>query len=173
MDVNVDFSTLTLMDALDLAILIEEEAKERYEEFADQMEVHHTSEAAEFYRFMALNETKHGEELSVRRKQMFGDTPRKVTRAVIWDVEAPEYDKARAFMTPRQALEVAMESETKAYEFFEKALEHVSDAGVREIFKELLAEEEHHKDLVRQEMAKLPAESELDPSEFADEPVAQ
>ena len=92
---------------------------------------------------------------------------------MIWDVEAPEYDKARAFMTPRQALEVAMESETKAYEFFEKALEYVSDPGVREIFQELLGEEEHHKDLVRQEMAKLPPESDLDPSEFADEPVAQ
>ncbi|MCC6132267.1 MAG: ferritin family protein [Acidobacteria bacterium] len=173
MEVNVDFSTLTLMDALDLAILIEEEARERYEESADQMEVHHTSEAADFYKFMAANESKHGEELSVRRRQMFGEAPRRVKRSMIWDVEAPEYDKARAFMTPRQALEVAMESETKAYEFFEKALEYVSDPGVREIFQELLGEEEHHKDLVRQEMAKLPPESDLDPSEFADEPVAQ
>jgi rubrerythrin len=173
MDVNVDFSTLSLMDALDLAILIEEEAKERYEEFSDQMEVHHTSEAAGFYRFMAANETKHGDELSVRRKKMFGDAPRKMDRSVIWDVEAPEYDKARAFMTPRQALEVALDSETKAYEFFQEALKHISDPGVREIFTELLAEEEHHKDLVRAEMAKLPPESDFAPSDFADEPVAQ
>ena len=54
-------------DALDLAILIEEEARERYEEFADQMELHHTPEAAHFFRFMAGNEEKHRAELAARR----------------------------------------------------------------------------------------------------------
>ena len=32
----IDFATLSLVDALDLAILTEDEARERYEEFADQ-----------------------------------------------------------------------------------------------------------------------------------------
>ena len=50
---GIDFSALTLKDALDLAILIEEEARERYEDFADQMEQHHTPEAGRFFRFMA------------------------------------------------------------------------------------------------------------------------
>ena len=43
---TIDFASLTLQDALDLAILIEEEAKERYEEFAENLSLHHTPEAA-------------------------------------------------------------------------------------------------------------------------------
>jgi len=34
---GIDFASLSLKDALDLAVLVEEEARERYEEFADQM----------------------------------------------------------------------------------------------------------------------------------------
>jgi hypothetical protein len=50
---TIDFASLTLQDALDLAILIEEEAKERYEEFADNLSLHHTPEAAHFFTTMA------------------------------------------------------------------------------------------------------------------------
>ena len=49
---KIDFSKLSLQDALDLAILIEEEAKDRYQEFVDQLELHHTPQAASFFRFM-------------------------------------------------------------------------------------------------------------------------
>lgn len=42
---GIDFATLSTQDALDLAILIEEEAEERYREFAHHMEVHHTPDA--------------------------------------------------------------------------------------------------------------------------------
>ena len=34
---GIDFNTLSLQDALDLAILIEEEAKDRYEELAAEL----------------------------------------------------------------------------------------------------------------------------------------
>ena len=64
---QIDYKTLCVRDALDLAILIEEEAKERYAELAAQMELHHTPEAAAFFRFMVANEAKHGEQLAARR----------------------------------------------------------------------------------------------------------
>ena len=70
---TIDFATLSLQDALDLAILIEEEAKERYEEFADQLAKHHTPEAAQFFQTMAGNEAKHGADLLMRRQALFGD----------------------------------------------------------------------------------------------------
>ena len=35
---DIDFATLTLMDTLDLAILIEEEARDRYQEFVEQLQ---------------------------------------------------------------------------------------------------------------------------------------
>jgi rubrerythrin len=170
---TLDFGKLDLRDALDLAILIEEEAGERYHEFADQLENQHTAEAAGFFRTMIANEAKHGEELSVRRKKLFGEAPRRVDRSLLWDVEAPEYEQARAFMSHRQALEVALESEKKARAFFADALKHVTDPDVKKLFRELGEEEALHEKLVRDELSKLPPEPDIDQSDYADEPVAQ
>ncbi len=170
---GVDFATLTLMDALDLAILIEEEAKERYEEFTAQMETHHTPEAASFFRFMVGNEAKHEAELEARRSMLFGSAPRAVSRAMIYDVEAPDYDEARAFMTPHAALRAALRCEAKAHEFFVAALPSIHDADVRSLFEELRDEEIEHQNLVRQQIAKLPPEPDANPDDWADEPVAQ
>ena len=114
---DIDFSQLRLQDALDLAILIEEEAQERYEEFAEQMEEYQTPEAGRFFRFMAANEAKHGADLSARRKSLFGDALPTVDRSMIWDVEAPTYDRVRAFISARQALEIALQAENKAFDF--------------------------------------------------------
>ena len=173
MSQTVDFTGLDLKDALDLAILIEDEARERYEEFADQMEVHHTADAAQFYRFMAQNEARHGEEIAVRRKEIFGDAPSRMSRSMLWDVEAPDYDQARAFMTPRRALEVALESEIKAHAYFTAAIPSISDPEVKALFIELQGDEVHHKELVQAELDKLPPDSEVDVEDLVDEPVGQ
>ena len=170
---GIDFPTLTLKDALDLAILVEEEAKERYEEFIHQMESHHTGEAAEFFRFMARNEAKHGAELTERRIRLFRNEPSTVKRSMLWDVEAPDYDEARMFMTPRQALEVALRCEEKAHAFFEAALPRLKEPDVKALFEELRDEEIEHQDLVKQQLAKLPAEIDRDPEDYADGPVSQ
>ncbi len=170
---KIDFAGLSLRDALDLAILIEEEARERYEEFVDQMEIHHTPEAAEFFRAMAVNETRHGDELSARRRALFAEEPVRMNRALLWDVEAPDYDKARAFMSVRQAMEVALQSEVKAQDYFDQALEHVQDADVRRLFEELRDEELEHQRLVKRQMAKLPPDPGTNPDDYADEPTAQ
>ena len=170
---NIEFERLSLQDALDLAIMIEEEAAERYEELAAQMEVHHTPDAAEFFTFMVKNETKHGRELSDRRKELFGDAPRNVDSSMIWEVEAPEYEKVRVFMTAQDALNVALQAEKKAHGFFEAAIEHIHDADVRKLFEELKQEEIEHQDLVKRELAKLPAEAKVNVSDYADEPVGQ
>lgn len=170
---GIDFASLSLMDALDLAILIEDEAQERYEEFAAQMDQHRTPDAAKFFRYMVENEAKHGRELAARRAQRFGDTPRKVTRAMIFDVEAPDYDAARAFMTPRKAMEAALASEIKAHAFFVAALPALKDVAVRALFEELRDEEIEHQHLVKIELAKLPPEKGLSDDDFVDEPAAQ
>jgi rubrerythrin len=170
---KLDFGKLDLRDALDLAILIEEEAGERYLEFAQQLENQHTAEAAEFFRTMVANEAKHGEELSERRKSLFGQAPRRVDRSLLWDVEAPEYEQARAFMSHRQALLVALESEKKARAFFADALKHVRDVEVKKLFQELGEEEAVHERLVSAELSKLPPEADVEQSDYADEPVAQ
>ena len=170
---GIDFARLSLRDALDLAILIEAEAEERYGEFTHQMEIHHTPDAAAFFRLMAQNEAKHGAKLAQQRTALFGDAPRAVTRAMLWDVEAPDYDQARAFMTARQAMQAALRSEEKAHAFFVAALPQVRDPEVRTLFAELRDEEAAHQTMVTNELAKLEPDPAVGPDDFEDEPTAQ
>jgi rubrerythrin len=170
---TIDFAQLSLQDALDLAILVEEEAQERYLEFVDQMEKHHTKEAAEFFAAMARSEQKHGAELRARRRALFGDAPSRMRRSMLWDVEAPDYDQPRAFMSARQAMDVALASETKAHGFFVQAIPHIADPEVKRLFQELRDEEILHQSLVREAMRSLPEGEEPDPGDYEDEPVAQ
>ncbi len=169
---QVDFGKLSIQDAYDLAILVEDEARERYEEFVEQLELHHTPEAAEFFRQMVVNESKHGEALAARRKERFGDAAGVVTRDMLWDVEAPEYDQVRTFMTARQALEVALAGETKAYEFFSSALAKIADPEIRALFTELQGEELKHQGMVREILAKVPPDTGDTRDLHADPPVA-
>ena len=170
---GIDFAKLSLMDALDLAILVEDEAQERYEEFAAQMDQHRTPDAAKFFRYMVENEAKHGRELSARRVQRFQDAPMAVSRTMIYDIEAPDYDAARAFMSPRKAMEAALASEVKAHAFFEAALPALKDAEVHALFAELRDEEILHQTLVKAELAKLPPDGGLSDEDFVDEPAPQ
>jgi rubrerythrin len=173
MSAKIDFDNLSLKDALDLAILIEDEARERYSEFVDQMVLHHTPEAAEFFRKMVINETKHQAELTHRRRALFRDAPSVVKRSMLWDVEAPEYDQARVFMSAQKAMGVALRSEIKAHDFFIEALPHIKDPEVRKLFEELRDEEIQHQVMVCKEIEKLPPDPEIDPNAFEDEPNAQ
>ena len=153
---GIDFAALSLKDALDLALLIEEEARDRYDELAAQLEAHHTPEAAGFFRKMVRIEELHRAELEKRRVELFKAAPRTVTRNMLFDVEAPEYDVARADMTVRQALEAAMQSETKAHDFFDAAIPELKDAEVKKLFEELREEEKEHQKWVRLELERAP-----------------
>lgn len=170
---KIDFSTLGLRDAIDLAVLIEEEAKDRYGEFAASMELHHTPIAAKFFRFMQGVETMHEDKLLLRRRELFGDEPATVTREMIYDIEAPETHEPRVFMTARQALGVALEAEKKAYAFFAEALGRVTDPGVKELFTEFREEEAEHQQLVQKQIDKLGPEDTGDIRDYEDPPVMQ
>jgi len=172
MSVDIDFASLSIKDALDLAILVEDEAEERYRELGDNLELHNTKDAARFFHFMMGCEAKHGEELRAKRKELFGDEPTTVDSSMLWDVEAPGYETAKSFMTLQDALDVALAAETKAFEFFDGALPEVEDPEVRELFTELRQEEVEHMQMVREQMEKLPKGDGFDPSDYADEPVA-
>ena len=169
---GIDFSELSLCDALDLAILIEEEAKDRYEELADQMHIRRNEDAARFFLRMVQVELTHERVLLSRRRLRFPKEPCRVTRAMIFDVEAPDYHEARATMTVRSALEMALGAETKAYVFFDDALKKIEDPEVQLFFSQLRDEEKEHRHLVEAMIAKLPPEPVLSAEDVADEPVA-
>ena len=173
MSYDIDFDQLSLRDTLDLAISVEEEAKERYDDFAAQMDAHHTPDTAKFFRFMAANETKHAERLAARRSELFGNEENTADTSMLYEIEAPEFDAARAFMSVRAALDVAMESEVKAYDFYDSALPTITDAEVRELFLELRNQEARHQEMIRETMAKVPADDGFDADDFVDDPAAQ
>ena len=169
---GIDFERLTLRDALDLAILIEEEARDRYVEFAEQRATHDTPEVADFFARMSRIEERHRMELLQRRRTLFGNTPSGVERRNIFDVEAPEYEAARAFMGVRQALETVLAAEVKAHAFFNEALPRVKDPELKALFEELRDEEVQHQALVNGELARRPEKPD-DSEAYADDPVAQ
>lgn len=169
----IQFENLTLQDALDLAIMIEEEAEERYLEFAEQIGERYSGDAADFFKMMAGNEAKHARQLKERRTNLFGSAPTNVTRDMIWDVEAPNAGKPRTYMSVREALEIAMESEVKAYQFFYEALKQVKMQNVIRLFEELRDEELEHQAALKKQLAKLPPTKGADLSDDdIDEPGA-
>jgi rubrerythrin len=156
MSTRLDLSKLGLMDALDLAILIEMEACHRYQMFASQLGHIGGYDAGSFFASMAGNEAKHGQELEARRKELFGDAPAKITLDDLFDVEAPDMGAARRGMSPLQAFEIGLAAEKKAYDFYDMALPGITDPEVRELFTELRDEETEHVEMLREAIAKLP-----------------
>jgi len=156
MSTRLDLSKLSLMDALDLAKLIEMEAHHRYLMFASQLGTCGGYDAGAFFATMAENEAKHGRELEARRKTLFGDAPARATLDDLFDVEAPDMGATRRGMSTVQAFEVGLAAEKKAYDFYDGALAGVTDPDVRELFTELRDEETEHVELLQEAMAKLP-----------------
>jgi len=157
MSTRIDLSTLSLMDALDLAKLIEMEACHRYQMFASQLGHTGGYDAGSFFATMAENEAKHGQELEARRKELFGDAPARLTLDDLYDVEAPDMGEPRRGMSTIQAFEVGLAAEKKAYDFYDMALPGITDSDVRELFAELRDEELEHVEMLRDAMAKLPS----------------
>ncbi len=162
MSTRLDFANLSLKDALDLAVIIEVEAYERYKMFAAQLGHRASGDAASVFATMAENEAKHGQELAARRKSLFGDAPAKVSMDDIFDVEAPDHGAPHSNMSTLQAFKVALSSEEKAFAFYDEALKYVDNAEIRELFAELRDEETEHVDMVKEAIAGLPPEASLE-----------
>jgi len=156
MSTKIDFSKLTLMDALDLAALIEIEAAKRYSLFAEQLGTRGTEDAGGVFESMAVNENKHCEQLAERRLALFGDTPPNVKPDDIFDVEAPDVGAPTWNMSQMRAYEIALMAERKAHAFYDQALRWVTQPDVKTLFAELREEEAEHVQMLSDIMAKLP-----------------
>jgi len=174
MSTRLDFSRLTLMDALDLAALIELEARKRYTLFAEQLGTRSTDDAGAVFQSMAVNENKHCEEIAERRIALFGDTPPRVKPEDIFDVEAPDVGATTWNMSALKAYYIALAAEKKAYDFYDQALRYVSQPDVKALFEELREEEAEHVAMVEQIIARLPpsaAEDLEDEDDYPDQGV--
>jgi erythrin-vacuolar iron transport family protein len=159
---RIDFSKLTLMDALDLAHLIEVEAQQRYTLFAAQLGKRGVGDAGSVFQSMAENEKKHGDDLAKRRKTHFGDAPAKVTIDDLFDVEAPDVGAPSPNMSALNAFKVALAAERKAFAFYDQAIPGVRQPDVKALFEELREEEAEHVRMVEEIIAKLPPEAALE-----------
>jgi len=162
MPTRLDFSKLTLMDALDLATLIEVEAQRRYTQFAEQLGSRDSGDAGAVFASMAVNEAKHGEQLAERRLALFGEERPKVKLDDIFDVEAPDFGAPHRNMATLDAYLVALSSEEKAFAFYDQALRYVNQPDVKALFEELRDEEAEHVQMVKAIIAKLPPSAALD-----------
>jgi len=156
MSTRLDLSKLSLMDALDLAKLIEMEACHRYQMFAKQFGYSGSYDAGSFFASMAENEAKHGQELEARRKKLFGNAPSRLTLDDLFDVEAPDMSAPQRGMSTIAAFELGLAAEKKAYAFYDAALPGITDPEVKELFIELRDEETEHVEMLKAAMAKLP-----------------
>jgi rubrerythrin len=159
---RIDIARLTLMDALDLANLIEVEAYQRYTLFAAQLGRRDVGDAGSVFRSMAENEKKHGEQLASRRKTHFGDTPARVTLDDLFDVEAPDVGAPSWNMSALNAFKVALAAEQKAFAFYDQAIPGITRPDVKALFEELREEEAEHIRMVEGIIAKLPPEAAIE-----------
>jgi erythrin-vacuolar iron transport family protein len=170
MTTKLDISKLTLMDAIDLAALIEVEAFKRYTLFAEQLGIRDSGDAGAVFKSMAVNERKHGEQLAERRLALFGDKPPKVRLDDIFDVEAPDVGAPSSNMSPLKAYQVALASEKKAFAFYDEALHHVKQPDIKALFEELRGEEAEHVQMIEEIIAKLLPSAALDLEDEDDYP---
>lgn len=170
MPTKLDISKLSLMDALDLATLIEVEAQKRYAQFAERFGSRGGDDPGSVFASMAVNEAKHGEQLVERRLALFGETPPNVKLGDLFDVEAPDVGAPTWDMSMRSAYRVALFSEEKAYAFYDQALRHVTNPEVRTLFEELREEEAEHVQMVKEILDKLPETAAADLEDLDDYP---
>jgi len=170
MSTKLDFSKLSLMDALDLAALIEIEAYKRYTQFAEQLGTRYVDDAGAVFESMAINENKHCEQLAERRFALFGDAPPRVKLDDIFDVEAPDAAAPSWNMSQLKAYHVALTSEKKAFAFYDQALRWVVQPDVKTLFEELRSEEAEHVQMLNSIIAKLPPSAAIDLEDLDKDP---
>jgi rubrerythrin len=165
---ELDFGALDLRDALDLAVLIEEEAKARYQEFTKTVGGRYAGDASVVFRKMVVAEEKHGAQLAQIRESLFPGEPRRITLDMIDNVEAPMKIRGRYSMSAHDAMEIAIESEERAWDFFSRASAAATDPRVKRLFLDLRDEEREHRAMLEALLPSYPPEVNLfeeDPTE--------
>jgi rubrerythrin len=139
------------------AYAMELEASERYAEFADQLEGHNNAGVAELFRRLAQIETLHARKIL---EEMGWPSVPPMPAAYAWPTpEGPEtaaFDEVHYLMLPYHALEIALQCELRAQEYYEGLAGGDAPSRVRKAAAEMAEEEREHVRLVRAWMKKFP-----------------
>ena len=138
------------------AYAMENDARDRYTEFADQMEVHNNTEVAQLFRKLARIEGLHADKIV---KEMGWRKPPSAAEAWMWrHSEAPESvpsGELHYLMQPYHALELALQCEQRAVSFFTGITHSTAPADVKRLAREMAAEEREHVRLIREWMKRV------------------
>lgn len=152
------FKSLSEQEILALAISLEEEDARIYDDLADGLQQTHPAQAEEFrrlrveedghrHRLLDLYQSRFGEHIPLIRRQ---DVRGFVHRRPVWLVRPLGLTAAR-----RQV--ESMELETKR--FYESAVRHATDAGIRQLLGDLAEEERRHERLADEMVQEQPDEA--------------
>ena len=145
-------------ELLAYSLALETEAVERFNDLADQMEMHNNFEVADLFRKLARIEGLHIE--NVKR----ASTGKQLPVISAWEFEweggqSPEggaMEDAHYLMQPWHAIELAMHGERRAVAFFRHVADTASDEGVIKMALELVEEEEEHVALLQKWQERFP-----------------
>lgn len=147
----------TLDEFMAQALVMELDAAQRYNEFADMMETHNSPDVAEWFRKMAVIEGKHASQIMA--EMGWKQIPTHITTSAFEGFEAAEtapIDDVHYLMQPWHVLQLALASEERAERFFAHLANIATVESVRKAALELQAEEREHVELVKAWMLKVP-----------------
>ena len=137
------------------ALQMELDAAQRYNEFADMMEVHNNPEVVEWFRKMATIEGKHAAQIMAQ----MGWSAVPVNAPLLAGFEAVEgaaVDELHYLMQPWHVLQLALAGEERAERFFAQMARETKVEAIRMAATTLQQEERDHVELVKAWMQKVP-----------------
>jgi rubrerythrin len=139
------------------AYTMEIEAIERYAQFAEQLDTHNNKEVAGLFRKLSEIESLHAKRIL---EQMRWPSMPVLTPAYAWETaEGPEtapFDSLHYLMQPYHALEIALQCEIQAQQYYEGIAASSAPSRVREAAAEMAEEERDHVRLIRAWLKKVP-----------------
>lgn len=165
----------SVADLLAYALAMENEAVERYQQLADQMEVHHNADVAQFFRRMAEIEGRHVAQLDQAAADQ--TLPHIAPWEFDWEgAESPESVEVDAeglhyLATPHHAIRLALAAEQRAVAFYERVAAAARGGAVKQLAERFAGEEREHVRLLSERLAATP-EPERDWHHDPDPPTA-
>ncbi|NVK19097.1 MAG: ferritin family protein [Methylocystaceae bacterium] len=136
----------TVEELLAHSMTMETEAAERYREIAEAMEVHNNPEVAQLFHQLAGYADKHASEMEERAKDL--TLPHIAPWDFIWEdgdsPEAADGFQTHYKMTPYHVLQLALNVEQGAYDFYQKISNDSTQPDVKKMAAEFAEEESEH-----------------------------
>ncbi len=145
---TTDLGELDALTALQIAISREKGAREFYLKVAKAVE---KESVGNRFHYLADVEQDHFDQLSEFYKKLTGKSPKVDMKYA--EIKGSTVSKE---ITAEKALDLAMDAEQKAYEFYHQAANKAKSDSAKEMFDYLAGEEMEHKRLLSMDKASLP-----------------